>query len=254
MNTLLQDPLLNPTLVPEQLSGVHYIPILTTIISLTFGAILFRRYLIRGGTHHLWWSGGVLAYGLGTGLEGCITLLGNSVGLTKAWYIAGALLGGYPLAQGSVYFHFSRNTANRLTGLTLPLLVLLSLLVVFSPVQAASMESFPAFRGPSAVAVDPLVHSHYQPVRSGFPGRDGRLECLALCPAGRRCQSRHRECPDRYGSHAARDRGRDGQSGSCGSALCGRVFRHHSNLDRLRLLRENPQPCKNCLKVHELTC
>ena len=142
MNTLLQDPLLNPTLVPEQLSGVHYIPILTTIISLTFGAILFRRYLIRGGTHHLWWSGGVLAYGLGTGLEGCITLLGNSVGLTKAWYIAGALLGGYPLAQGSVYFHFSRNTANRLTGLTLPLLVLLSLLVVFSPVQAASMESF----------------------------------------------------------------------------------------------------------------
>ena len=134
--------MLPTTLVPEQLSGVHYIPILTTILSLTFGAILFRRYLVRGGTHHLWWSGGVLAYGLGTGLESCITLLGNSVGLTKAWYIAGALLGGYPLAQGSVYFHFSRNTANRLTGLTLPLLVLLSLLVVLSPVQAALMESF----------------------------------------------------------------------------------------------------------------
>ena len=142
MKPLLQDPLLHSTLVPEQLSGVHYIPILTTIISLTFGAILFRHYLVRGGTHHLWWLGGVLAYGLGTGLEGCITLLGNSVGLTKAWYIAGALLGAYPLAQGSVYFHFSRNTANRLTGLTLPLLVLLSLLVVLSPVQADSMESF----------------------------------------------------------------------------------------------------------------
>ena len=142
MNTLLQDPLLSSTLVPEKLSGVHYIPILTTIIAVTFSIILFRRYLRRGGTHHLWWSGGVLAYGLGTGLEGSITVLGNSVGLTKAWYITGALLGGYPLAQGSVYFHFNRNTANCLTGLTLPLLVLLSLLVVLSPVQAASMKSF----------------------------------------------------------------------------------------------------------------
>ena len=142
MNTLLQDLLLSSSLVPEQLSEVHYIPILTTIISLTFSFILMRRYLRRGGTHHLWWSGGILAYGLGTGLEGSITLLGNSVGLTKAWYIAGALLGGYPLAQGSVYFHFNRNTANRLTGLTLPVLVLLSLLVVLSPVQAGSMESF----------------------------------------------------------------------------------------------------------------
>ena len=142
MNALLQNPLLGSSLVPEQLSSVHYIPILTTVISLTFSVILFRRYLLRGGTHHLWWSGGILAYGLGTGQEGSITLLGNSVGLTKAWYIAGALLGGYPLAQGSVYFHFNRNTANRLTVLTLPLLGLLSLLVVLSPVQGGAMESF----------------------------------------------------------------------------------------------------------------
>ena len=31
-----------------------------------------------------------------------VTLFGNSPALNKAWYIAGALLGGYPLAQGSV--------------------------------------------------------------------------------------------------------------------------------------------------------
>ncbi len=128
--------------VPESLSGVHYIPVFTTLLSVTFCLILFRRYLLRGGTHHLWWSGGILAYGVGTGLEGCITLLGNSMSLTKAWYIAGALLGGYPLAQGSVYFHLNRNTANRMTWLTVPFLVLLSLLVVLSPVRAASMESF----------------------------------------------------------------------------------------------------------------
>ena len=142
MNTLLQDLRLSSILLPGHLSSVHYLPILTTILSLTFSVILFRRYLLRGGTHHLWWSGGILAYGLGTGLESSITLLGNSVGLTKAWYIAGALLGGYPLAQGSVYFHFRRSTANRLTAMTLPLMVIVSLLVILSPVQASAMESF----------------------------------------------------------------------------------------------------------------
>ncbi len=128
--------------IPDGLSFVHYLPIITTLLAAAFSLILIRRYRTRGGMHHIWWSGGILAYGLGTALEGSITLFGNSVMLTKSWYIAGALLGGYPLAQGSVYFHFKRKTADFLSLLTLPVLVLLSGLVVLSPVEAASMESF----------------------------------------------------------------------------------------------------------------
>ena len=71
---------------------VHYVPILSTVISFTFCAILLNRYRTRGGTHHLWWGLGVLTFGVGTALEGSITLFGNSIFLTKAWYIAGALL------------------------------------------------------------------------------------------------------------------------------------------------------------------
>ena len=76
----------------------------------------------------------------GTGLEGSITLFGNSIALTKTWYIVGALLGGYPLAQGTVYLLLRRKTANILTALTLPFIVVVSLLVVLSPVHADLMD------------------------------------------------------------------------------------------------------------------
>ena len=55
-----------------------------------------RRYRFKGKSAHLlWWAGGVFCYGVGTALEGAVTLFGNSVALNKAWYVAGAVLGGY---------------------------------------------------------------------------------------------------------------------------------------------------------------
>jgi len=120
---------------------VHYLPIATTIISVIFATILLRRY--RGkpdALHLLWWGLGVTAYGIGTALESSITLFGNSVALTKAWYIAGALLGGYPLAQGSAYLLLQRATAHRLTRITLPFIVLVALLVILSPVVPGALE------------------------------------------------------------------------------------------------------------------
>jgi len=128
--------------IPQNLSVVHYFPVLTTLISALFCLVLLRRHQKRGGTHHLWWALGIFAYGSGTALESCITLLGNSIFLTKAWYVAGALWGGYPLAQGSVYFHLKRRTAHFLTLTSLPVLIILSVLVFASPVQAQLMETF----------------------------------------------------------------------------------------------------------------
>ncbi len=120
---------------------VHYLPIGTTILSAIFCGVLVRRYLRkRSGAHLLWWAGGVFCYGLGTALESLITLLGNSSGLNKAWYIAGALLGGYPLAQGTVYLLLRRGTANVLSVLTVPFIVLFTVLVLASPVNIDEME------------------------------------------------------------------------------------------------------------------
>ncbi|NIO14973.1 MAG: hypothetical protein GTN86_05990, partial [Xanthomonadales bacterium] len=104
-----------------QADAVHYLPIATTILSAIFFTVLLRAYATRrSGPHLLWWAAGIFTYGLGTGLESAITLFGNSVALTKAWYIAGALLGGYPLAQGTVYLLLPRKTAHVLTALTVP--------------------------------------------------------------------------------------------------------------------------------------
>jgi len=128
--------------VPQTLSLVHYFPVATTAISALFCLILLHRFRKRGGTHHLWWAFGIFAYGSGTALESCITLLGNSVFLTKSWYVAGALWGGYPLAQGSVYFHLKRKTAHLLTLISLPALIVLSVLVFASPVVPGVLESF----------------------------------------------------------------------------------------------------------------
>lgn len=120
--------------------AVHYLPIATTVISAAFCTILVRRYRARRVPHLFWWALGMFTYGLGTALESAVTLFGNSVALTKAWYVAGALLGGYPLAQGSVYLHLRRRTADLLTAITVPLLAVISSLVILSPALVENLE------------------------------------------------------------------------------------------------------------------
>lgn len=120
---------------------IFYLPILTTLVAAGFFTALVRRYRQKGsGIHLLWWAAGVFTYGTGTGLESLITLLGNSPALNKLWYVMGALLGAYPLAQGTVYLLFSRKTANRLTAITLPFVLLLAVLVLMSPVDLEQLD------------------------------------------------------------------------------------------------------------------
>ncbi len=130
------------TQAPSEVQFVHYIPIVTTILSAIFCVVLLRRYREKGrGAHLLWWTGGIFCYGLGTAMESLVTLLGNSPGLNKAWYIAGALLGGYPLAQGTVYLLLSRRTAHWLSAVTVPFIIIFSVFVILSPTNLGVLES-----------------------------------------------------------------------------------------------------------------
>ncbi len=124
----------------SQLIWVHYLPIVTTLVSVAFCLSLFRRYLTKPSQHLLWWAIGVAFYGSGTVVEALITLGGNSVFLNKAWYITGAVLGGYPLAQGSLYLSYSRKFANRMTAISLPVVIVTSILVALSPVVMANFQ------------------------------------------------------------------------------------------------------------------
>ncbi len=124
------------------LSFVSYIPVLTTIIAAFFAAVIFRRYRERGGMHLFWWGIGMVTYGAGTITESLTSLLGWHEPVFRLWYIAGALLGGAPLAQGTVYLMLGRRTANRLTALLLAVVAVASLAVFASPLNYALVEPY----------------------------------------------------------------------------------------------------------------
>ena len=125
---------------PSDITWVHYLPAATTVIAAAFSFTLFRKYRVRPTPHIGWWAAGVATYGAGTLLETVITLTGNTVVLTKLWYVAGAVLGAYPLAQGSLYLLCSRRFANRATAVSLPCVILTATLVLLSPVVADALE------------------------------------------------------------------------------------------------------------------
>ncbi|MGK2961082.1 MAG: hypothetical protein ACSLFK_02925 [Gemmatimonadaceae bacterium] len=121
---------------------VGYIPIVTTVVALAFAVRLTARYRERGGTHHVWWIIGMLTYAAGTLTESLTTLLGWHEPIFKAWYITGALLGGAPLAQGTVYLLLSRRVAHRLTIALIAVVVVASVCVILSPVNYAAVETY----------------------------------------------------------------------------------------------------------------
>ncbi|HEX7023818.1 MAG TPA: hypothetical protein VF187_03285 [Gemmatimonadales bacterium] len=123
------------------IDAIGYLPILTTIVALTFTVVLLRRYRARGGMHHLWWAIGTFTYAAGTLTESLTTLLGWHEPVFRAWYITGALLGGAPLAQGTVYLLFSRRVANRLTLLLVTVILVAATCVVLSPIDYAAVET-----------------------------------------------------------------------------------------------------------------
>jgi len=121
---------------------VLYLPILTTLFSLIFSYLVLRRYRTKGkGAHLLWWAAGIFVYGAGTFTESYVTLFGWNPGIFRAWYISGALLGGAPLAQGTVYLLLRRETANRLTMLLLPIVLTAAIFVLLTPLDQSLVEA-----------------------------------------------------------------------------------------------------------------
>lgn len=62
--------------------------------------------------------------------------------MNKPWYISGALLGGAPLVQGTVYLMLKRTTAHLLTAALVLCVVVASVCVVLAPVDSAAVEPY----------------------------------------------------------------------------------------------------------------
>lgn len=121
---------------------VHYIPVLSTFVAFTFAWIVLARWRERrSGPHLLWWAAGLYAYGLGTFTEAYTTIFGWQPAVFRTWYVAGALLGGFPLAHGTVYLLFRRRTAHVLTAIFVPFLALATVSVALTPLDLSLVET-----------------------------------------------------------------------------------------------------------------
>ena len=123
-------------------NAVQFIPIVTTVVALAFAGVVLARWMDRRSPHLMWWGIGMLTYAAGTITESATTLLGWHEPVFRAWYITGALLGGAPLAQGSVYLHLNRRAANWLSAIVGSVIVIASICVIASPIDYALVEPF----------------------------------------------------------------------------------------------------------------
>ena len=120
---------------------IAYIPIATTIFCIYFFVVIYNHWRQKpDALYLLWWTLGVVFYGIGTLVESLHTLYGWSPFLFKAWYIAGAFLGGVPLAQGTIYLLMKRRTANILTVILVIVLVISGILVTLSPLDTSKVS------------------------------------------------------------------------------------------------------------------
>ncbi len=142
---------------------ISYLPLATTALSILFARALLNRWRRkRESLHLLWWSIGVACYGLGTAIEGAIALLGSSVALVKAWYVAGAILGAWPLAQGSAFLLLSPKIARGLAWAALPVIAAAIVLVLVSSADVSRLEPYrpsaSVLAWPPARALPPMIN------------------------------------------------------------------------------------------------
>jgi hypothetical protein len=114
---------------------ISYIPVLTTLFSAFFLGRIVPHYLSKRSPYLLWWTLGVLTFGLGTLTESINAIFGWSEWNTKIWYIVGALLGGYPLAQGTIYLLMKKRFADISALVCSTVILVAAICVLLSPIE-----------------------------------------------------------------------------------------------------------------------
>ena len=145
---------------------MHYISLLSTIVTFGFTWAVYRRYQQRGGKHLLFWAVGLLLYGLGTLTEVVLGFTFSAVAL-KVWYLSGAMLTAAWLGQGTVFLLIRRGRWARGSAWVLLAVSLVAAGLVFSaPILPAAADFQPALP----------VSSQYQDIL----GRSGLMLTLTI--------------------------------------------------------------------------
>jgi hypothetical protein len=113
---------------------IHYLPVITTFVAIAFFRVLWTHWRRNPSARYvMWWMIGVGLYGLGTLTEALTTVFGWNEPVFRTWYVAGALLGAGPLAQGTVYLLLSKRTADRLAMALVTYVAIAAAFVIATP-------------------------------------------------------------------------------------------------------------------------
>lgn len=138
---------------------MHYISILSTVVTFIFAIAVFERYRRRKGTHLLLWGIGLVFYGLGTLCEAITIFTFNEFAL-KIWYLSGAMLTAAWLGQGTVYLLVRKpRVANILTIILTAVSLLAAFLVLTAPINTTAAAAYDLSAPLSAQYKEILVRS-----------------------------------------------------------------------------------------------
>ncbi len=117
---------------------MHYLPILSTIITFSFAVAVFNRFSTRHGAHLLLWGIGLVLYGIGT-LTEVVSLFTFSPMALRLWYLSGAMLTAAWLGQGTINLLVRRRGIAPTLNIILVVVSLLAVvMVMLAPITPAA--------------------------------------------------------------------------------------------------------------------
>jgi hypothetical protein len=99
------------------MNALAILPFTSAMVSFVFAFFIFRRYLVRKGSHLLLWSIGMVFYGIGGLSEAYYSVFGWNPLVFRLWYLFGAILVAAWLGQGTVYLLARKRIAHVLMAI-----------------------------------------------------------------------------------------------------------------------------------------
>jgi hypothetical protein len=137
---------------------MHYLPILSTIVTFVFAAAVLARWRYKKPNHLLFWGLGLVFYGLGT-LSEVIMSFTFDPWVLKMWYLSGAMLTAAWLGQGTVYLLVRKRGVAHALMLALVLVSAVGVILVAAAPTTAAAAGYDVARPISAQYKDILERS-----------------------------------------------------------------------------------------------
>lgn len=121
---------------------MHYLSILSTLVTAVFAAAVLNRYRYKRGNHLLMWGIGLVLYGFGTLTEVIMSFTYHPAAL-KIWYVSGAMLTAAWLGQGTVFLLVRKRGIAPALTVILGIVTLLAVsLVASAPLDPAAAAAY----------------------------------------------------------------------------------------------------------------